>query len=171
MRRVRYCVAMSLDAYIADSKGGADWIIHDPDIDFADTFNQFDTFLIGRHTFESMVRAGRSSVPGMKIYVFSRTLQSAEYPHVTIVANQPEKVVQALRAEPGKDIWLFGGGALFASLLSAGLVDTVEVSIVPVLLGGGIPFLPPSPQLTRLRLTDHKIYKNSGIISLRYAVT
>jgi dihydrofolate reductase len=49
--------------------------------------------------------------------------------------------VAGLRAQPGKDIWLFGGGALFGSLAEAGLVDTVEVSVVPILLGEGIPLL------------------------------
>jgi dihydrofolate reductase len=51
--------------------------------------------------------------------------------------------VAALRAEPGKDIWLFGGGMLFRSLLDAGLVDLVEVAVIPVLLGGGVPLVAP----------------------------
>ncbi len=75
----------------------------------------------------------------------------------------------ALRAEPGKDIWLFGGGSLFRSLLDAGLVDTVEVAIMPVLLGGGIPLLPPPAKQTKLKLTGHKVYK-TGIVSLEYSV-
>lgn len=158
-----------MDGYIADTKGGADWIVHDPEIDFRALFAQFDTFLIGRRTFELMARAGRGETPGMKSYVFSRTLRQRDYPGVTIVADGAEQTVSALRAEKGKDIWLFGGGALFRSLLDAWLVDTLEVAVVPVLLGGGIPFLPPPARQTKLELTGHKVYK-TGIVSLEYTI-
>src|SRR5688572_33371622 len=169
MRRIRYSVAMSLDGYIAGPKGEADWIIMDPDIDFAGLFDQFDTFLIGRRTFEAMARAGQGGSLGEKTIVFSRTLRQQDYPHVTIVAEGVEETVAALRAEAGKDIWLFGGGSLFRSLLDAGLVDTVEVAIMPVLLGEGIPLVAPTATRKKLKLTGHKVYK-TGIVSLEYAI-
>ena len=62
---------------------------------------------------------------------------------MTVVAERVEETLDDLRAKPGKDIWLFGGGSLFRSLLEARRVDTVEVAVMPVLLGGGIPLLPP----------------------------
>src|SRR5206468_3235942 len=144
MRRVRYAVAASLDGYIAGPKGEADWIIMDPDIDFSAIYDEFDTVLLGRRTFEMMARGKKKvgSMPGMKTLVFSRTLRQRDYPKMTIVTDGAETAA-ALRAEPGKDIWLFGGGELFRSLLDAGQVDAVEVAVIPVLLGGGIPLLPP----------------------------
>ena len=169
MRRVRYAVVASLDGYIAGPKGEADWIIMNPEIDFRALFEQFDTFLIGRRTFEMMVRADRGETPGMKTFVFSRTLQQEDYPGVTVVAEKSEETVAALRAGPGKDIWLFGGGSLFRSLLESGLVDTVEVGIIPVLLGGGIPLLAPPARQKKLHLTGHKVYQ-TGIVSLEYAI-
>ncbi len=169
MRRVRYAVAVSLDGYIAGPKGEADWIIMNPEIDFRAVFEQFDTFLVGRRTFEMMARAGRGKTPGMKTFVFSRTLRQQDYPGVTVVAEKCEETVSALRREPGKDIWLFGGGSLFHSLLNDGLVDTVEVAIIPVLLGEGIPLLAPPALQTKLNLTGHKVYK-TGIASLEYAI-
>jgi dihydrofolate reductase len=169
MRRIRYAIATSLDGYIAGPNGEADWIIVDPDIDFRALFEQFDTFLVGRRTFEMMARAGKGETPGMKTLVFSRTLRQQDYPGVKVVAEKSEEIVNALRAEPGKDIWLFGGGSLFRSLLDSRLVDTVEVAIVPVLLGGGIPLLPPPANQTKLKLTSHKVYK-TGMVSLEYTV-
>jgi dihydrofolate reductase len=172
MRRIRYLVAMSLDGYISGPNGDADWIIMDPEIDFNAIFQQFDTVLIGRRTFEGVTGGDTQSdaMPGMKTYVFSRTLQQADYPKFTIVAENAAETLAALRRESGKDIWLFGGGSLFRSLLNAGLVDTVEVAIIPVLLGGGVPLLPPPSESTKLKLTGHRVYK-TGIVSLEYSTT
>jgi dihydrofolate reductase len=168
-RRIRYHVACSLDGYIADETGGADWIVHEPGIDFAEIFAQFDTFLMGRRTYEPM--AGKSG-PGFgdkEVVVVSRTLRPEDHPGVTIIADDLEARVRELRARPGKDIWLFGGGELFRSLLELGLVDTVEPAIIPVVLGAGRPFL-PGPAIQRyLTLMRHRLYP-SGIVWLEYEV-
>jgi dihydrofolate reductase len=170
VRRIRYQVAASLDGYIAGPNGEADWIIMDPDIDFGALFNQFDTFLMGRGTFDGMLRQGGSpATPGMKTLVFSRTLQQRDHPEVTIVSDMEEKALAALKEAPGKDIWLFGGGSLFRSLLEVQLVDTVEVAVIPVLLGGGTPLLPPPAPQTKLRLTGHRVFK-TGIVLLEYTI-
>ena len=167
MRRVRYSVAMSLDGYIAGPNDEFDWIIMDPDIDFEAWMNSFDTCLMGRRTFEV---AGGGATKGMKTVVASRTLRPQDYPNVTILADGMEDAVSRLRAEQGKDIWLFGGGSLFRSLLDAGLVDTVEVGVIPVLLGGGTPLLPPPGDRVRLRLTRSRVYDKTGTVFLEYAV-
>ena len=169
MRRIRYRVAMSLDGYIAGPQGEFDWIIGDPEMDFGALFQQFDTLLVGRGTFEFMVKQGQAAVPGMTMIVFSRTLRQSDFPEVTIVSGQEKETVAALREKPGKDIWLFGGGLLFRSFLDAGLVDTVEVAVIPVLLGGGIPLLAAPAKRTKLKLTRHKVY-GSGIVLLEYSM-
>jgi dihydrofolate reductase len=170
MRKIRYAVAMSLDGFIAGPNGEADWITMDPEIDFAAVYRNHDTALIGRKTFDGMVKAGSTTIPGMKIFVFSRSLRQADFPNVTIVGDACQRVVSGLKSSPGKDIWLLGGGVLFRSLLEASLVDAILVSVMPVLLGSGIPLLPASPRGAKLNLTDHKFYK-SGIVSLQYSVT
>ena len=167
-RRVVYSVAMSLDGYIAGPKGEYDWIIMDPDIDFGDIFAKFDTFLLGRKTFALMT--GQGGGTGGKTVVFSRTLKPSDYPKVTIVADDVAAAVNKLKAEPGKDIWLFGGGDLFRSLLDAGVVDAVGVAVMPVVLGGGVPFVATPAKQTKLRLSKHKLYPKSGIMSLEYDV-
>lgn len=169
MRRVRYVVAVSVDGYIAGPNGEADWIIMDPAIDFGALFAQFDTFLMGRRTFEMMARQGQAATPGVKTYVFSRTLRPEDHPDVTIVAGNISATMATLREAAGKDIWLFGGGSLFRSLLDAGHVDTVEIAVIPVVLGGGIPLLPSPAKQTKLVLIGNKVYK-TGIVTLEYAV-
>lgn len=171
MRQVRYSVAASLDGYIADAADGFEWIPQDPAVDFAEIFARVDTVLLGRRSFELVQRSGASPWgPNMRVYVFSRTLRPEAYPDVTVVGANAGEVVSALRAEPGNgDIWLFGGGQLFSSLLANGQVDAVEVTIVPVLLGGGVPLAMPGIARTGLRLLHTHRYP-TGMVSLYYAV-
>ncbi|HEX2443462.1 MAG TPA: dihydrofolate reductase family protein [Vicinamibacterales bacterium] len=171
MRAIRYSVAMSLDGYIAGPNGEADWIVHDPEIDFKEIFSRFDTLLIGRKTYEAMQKmgGGGGSMPGVKSYLISRTMKQADHPDVTIVSDVGPLVTK-LKAKSGKDIWLFGGGELFRSMLDAGLVDGVDVGVIPVLLGGGIPFLPSPAHRAKLKLRNRRIYEKSGIVGLEYDV-
>lgn len=168
MRRVRYSVAMSLDGFIAGPRGESDWIVMDPDIDFGALMGGFDTVLLGRKTYEATRGHGGGGMPGMKAYVFSSTLRQDDCQGV-VVSAQPAATLAALKEKPGKDIWLFGGGSLFGSLLELGLVDAVEVAIIPVLLGGGMPMLPPPAKLTKLKLVKHRVYAKTGTVSLEYA--
>jgi dihydrofolate reductase len=160
---------MSLDGYIAGPNGESDWIVIDPDIDFGALMGGFDTLLMGRKTYEATrQQGGGGAMPGMEVYVFSRTLRQTDCPDV-IVSDKPAETVAALKSKPGKDIWLFGGGVLFRSLLELGLVDAVEVAVIPVLLGGGLKLLPSPANETKLTLARHQIYEKTGTVSLEYA--
>ena len=169
-KRLRYQVAVSLDGFIAGPHGEYDWIVMDPSVDFAALFKEFDTAVMGRKTYEVLTaQGGNGAMPGLDVFVFSRTLPATTQPGVRIVNEDPREVVAALKARPGRDIWLYGGGVLFRSLLDAGLVDTVEVAVVPVLLGAGVPLLPPGAA-TRLVLADQKTLPVTGIVALSYSV-
>jgi dihydrofolate reductase len=163
-------VAVSLDGFIAGSNGETDWIVIDPSIHFAALFKEFDTAVMGRKTYEVLTaQGGHGAMPGLDVVVFSRTLQAAEHPGVRILNDDPREIVAALKAKPGRDIWLYDGGVLFGSLLDAGLVDTVEVAVIPVLLGCGVPLLPPRTA-TKLVLADQKTLPVSGTVVLAYSV-
>lgn len=173
MRPVRYNVAASLDGYIAAPDGGFDWIPMDPAVDFAALFALVDTVLLGRHSYELTMREPSAAAAwpgGARVYVFSRTLDSADHPGVTVVRADAAGAVAALRAEPGTgEIWLYGGAQLFGTLLAAGQVDAVEVTVVPILLGGGVPLLPTGAPRAALHLTGSHVYP-SGMVALHYAV-
>ena len=170
MRRILYRVAASLDGYIAGPNGEIDWIVHDPSVDFASIYSGFDSVLLGRRTYELTRQPGAPAwPPGWRIYVFSRTLTQVDDPAVTVVGTNVSAVVRDLRKLPGRDIWLFGGGSLFATLLAAGLVDQLEVAVMPVLLGGGTPLVGAEAGRSRLTLTRSHA-SPSGIVNLRYEI-
>ena len=164
-RRVCYQVASSLDGFIAAEDGSYDWIPMDPDIDFPAMFARFETLVMGRLTYEVLLAyeggVNEQGVYGKPTIVFSRTLKPADHPNVRVTSDDPAAVVADLKQQPGGDIWIFGGGNLFRQLADANLVDSVEVAIVPVLLGSGIPLLPKGGRMN-LSLRSHQIYPGTG---------
>jgi dihydrofolate reductase len=171
LRKIIYSVAMSLDGFIAGPNGEYDWLVMDPEIDFGANMARFDTILMGRGTFEaSQSMGGGDSMGDITTVVVSRTLQQKDHPDIKIVSDDFATELKRLQESPGKDIGLFGGGVLFSSLLDLGLVDTVEVAIVPVLLGAGVPLLPERAQRSKLRLANSRVYKTTGTVLLEYEV-
>lgn len=168
MRRIRYQVACSLDGYIADVDGKTDWIVDEPGIDFGALFDQFDTLLMGRTTYEGLAQDA-DGFWGKKVLVFSHTLRQEDHPGVTIISDHIKARLEELRAQPGKDIWLFGGGKLFQSLLELDCVDTVEPAIIPVVLGAGLPMVQSPARPQRLTLTSQRVFP-SGIVWLEYDI-
>jgi dihydrofolate reductase len=171
VRPVRFNVAASLDGYLAGPNHEFDWIPDDPTVDFAAIFAGVDTVLLGRKSYEAMRSMGASPWGSeTRVFVVSTTLTPSDVPGATLVREGVSEVVEGLRREEGRgEIWLFGGGALFRTLLMAGQVDQVEVTVVPVLLGSGIPLLPPGAPRTMLELLRTQTYP-SGMVSLIYRV-
>lgn len=170
MRQLRYSVAASLDGYIAGPKGEFDWIVIDPEIDFAAMYAGFSGIVMGRRSYEAFVATGGPVGPALPTYVYSRTLPPGERKGTTFVRDAVPHVRGLKEASDGKPLWLWGGGQLFRELARAGLVDGVDVAIVPVLLGGGIPLFPPPGRRMPLELRAHRLYKATGTVFLEYDV-
>jgi dihydrofolate reductase len=170
MRQLRYSVAASLDGYIAGPKGEFDWIVIDPDIDFAAMYAGFSGLVMGRRSYDVFVATGGVEGAPMPTYVYSRTLPEGERDGVTFVRDAVPHVRMLKQANEKKPLWLWGGGDFFRNLAQAGLVDGIEVAVIPVLLGGGIPLLPsPGPRLS-LQLRKHRLYPKTGTLFLEYDV-
>ncbi|KAF9771518.1 hypothetical protein IL306_010841 [Fusarium sp. DS 682] len=174
MPQLRYNVAASLDGYIASPDGSTNWIIEDPSINFDALYAEFDFFVMGRKTYEVMQSLGGpenplSKRPKKAVIVASRTMQQKDFPDITVIHEGTIDYIRQLKSTEGKDIWLMGGGQLAAQCLQANLVDTIEVAIMPVLLGSGINLLPSLPQNIRLHLSN-TTKMSSGILMTQYTV-
>ncbi|KAK3358698.1 deaminase-reductase domain-containing protein [Lasiosphaeria hispida] len=176
-RQVRYNVATTLDGFIASLDGSTRWIVDDATIDFDALYAEFDMFIMGRKTYETLLSHSTNPLarrPKESVIVVSKTMKSDDHPEVTIVGNDFLKCIREKREGVGKDIWLMGGGQLVGPCLHAGLVDYVEAAIMPAAIGQGIPMI-SSSQLSvggsyRLELEQVKKLEGTGILMTRYRV-
>ena len=171
MRTLRYSVAASLDGYIAGPNGEFDWIPMDPDIDFAALYASFSGIVMGRRSYEVYVATGGGVGPALPVYVYSRTLAEGAREGVTFAKDGVAHARMLKATGDGKPLWLWCGSELFRALATAGLVDGVDVAVLPIVLGDGIPLMGrPGPRLP-LRLRNHRLYEKTGTLFLEYDVT
>ena len=173
MRKVTFGGANSLDNYLARPDHAVDWLLWGPEAAevMADFWKTIDTVVMGRKTYEVALRSGQAggAYPGVKNYVFSRTLAQPSGGEVTIVRSDAAEFVRELKRQPGKDICVMGGGELGSSLLEAGVVDVIGFNIHPVLLGQGIPLFHPLRRQIDLELEECRPFKN-GCVYVLYRV-
>jgi dihydrofolate reductase len=170
VRQLRYSVASSLDGYIAGPKGEFDWIVIDPEIDFEAMYAGFSGLVMGRRSYDVYVSTGGAVGPGLPTYVYSRRLVEGERDGVTFSRDAVSHVQRLKKIGDKKPLWLWGGGKLFRELAQAGLVDGVDVAIIPVILGGGVPLAPaPAPRLS-LKLRKQRLYTKTGTMFLEYDI-
>ena len=168
MRKIVAGFAISLDGYIAGLNNEFDWIIVDKEIDFAEQMKRFDTYFLGRKTYELIKNMGGNSFGKSKVYIFSNTLKKVENPFHLINKNVKESI-EKIKKETGKDIAVWGGGELLTSLLNLNLIDEISVAVIPIILGEGIPFVREINKRVLLTLINSKIYAN-GTVALTYNV-
>lgn len=167
-RKVRCFIAASLDGFIADARGEVEWLWTDDDYGYTDFIEGVDALLIGRKTYEQVRGFGSWPYAHLRSYVFTSQALAPD-PNVVFVRDEASAFIRELKAQPGGDLWLVGGGALNAACLRAGLVDELVLSIQPLLLGEGVRLFAPPFELQNLALQGSKVY-DSGLIQLTYSL-
>ena len=170
MRKVILGLAVSLDGFIEGPNGEYDWCLTDQDYGMKAFFERIDAVFVGRKTYE-MSLAMEGSVPGMpkmKEYIFSNTLDSVKKGAI-LVRGDIKGEVDKIKKEKGKDIWMFGGANLTASLMNLGLIDELWLAVHPILLGSGKPLFSGIKDRIHLQLTDTVTF-SSGLVSLKYSL-
>jgi dihydrofolate reductase len=124
---------------------------------------------MGRRSYEVAQSAGGGQNPwkGMTTYVFSNSIKEVKGKGVKLISGDVEAQVRMMKAQEGKDIWLFGGADLTTSFINQGLVDELWLSIHPILLGSGKPLFQNIRERKNLKLVEHKVF-DSGLVSLVY---
>jgi dihydrofolate reductase len=180
MRKVTYGAACSLDGFITGRNGALDWLHFSKDVEevMASYWKNVDTILMGRKTWAG-VPAGDAgdggadsseSGPGIRTYVFSRTLTETSRPGVELVSEAAGEFVRELKQREGGEICLMGGGDLARSLFEAGVIDEVGLNIHPVLLGSGTPLFGDSGRRIQLELIENRTIAG-GCVLATYGVT
>jgi Dihydrofolate reductase len=172
MVEIVYYVAMSVDSYIATSDGRVEWLsrFHTSGEDYGAgaLHASVDALLLGSHTYEFALKLGKWPVPDKPSYVFTKRKLRVLHPSITLTPESPRKLVDSLAARGLRRAWLMGGGKLAASFRAEQLISRYVISVFPVLLGSGVPFLTPDRRsLDELRLVAAKPFP-SGIVQLTY---
>jgi dihydrofolate reductase len=165
-RKVIYGVGISIDGYIARPDGAVDFLFMPKDYSMALFFNRIDVAIMGRRTYEVAKKMGGAQ-GGLKTYVMSQSLPAGEREGMTFTAASPRELMSELRDQPGKDIWLMGGGELARAFLLEDLVDELYLGLVPVLIGEGIPAFPIKFAERQFRLISNKTF-SQGLVELKY---
>jgi len=170
MRKLVLSLAVSLDGFIEGPNGEYDWCVPDPAYDFKTFFKSFDSIFLGRKTYEMSIgmEGGPPGFPKFKVYVFSTTLDKVAH-GVTLIKSDIKKVIEKIKHEKGKDIWLFGGASLTSSLMNLELVDELSLAIHPIVLGSGKALFSGIRKRIQLELMDSRTYP-SGMITLSYRI-
>lgn len=172
MPRIIYFVASSLDGFIASADGGVDWLseFNTPGEDYGYTefFASIDSMLMGSSTYEQVLGFGAWPYGSKPCRVFSQRPLNAVAPGVVFTTQTPEQVVSELKAMGQKRVWLVGGATLAAAFQAQHLITDYLVSVMPVLLGSGIPLFSPQGMHERLKLSEHRSYP-SGVLGLHYS--
>lgn len=172
MRKVTFGGANSLDNFIARKDDSVDWLLWNNEVtEIMDNFwKTIDTIVMGRLTYEVSARiGGGGTYPGIKTYVFSRTIKESSDKGLTFVSEDAASFVRRLKNEEGKDICVMGGGVLAKSLFEADLIDEIGFNIHPVLLGSGIPLFHEMSRQIDLELVKCQQLSN-GCVVLTYNV-
>ena len=173
-RNVIVHIATSADGYIARPDGDLEWLTSRPAPEGFYGMNAFmrsiDTKVLGRKTYEMSLRMGAKFDSKSRTVVFAHQAPPGDAPSgVEFVNGAIGPFVSRLREQPGKDIWLMGGGEIIASFLDEQAIDEFVISVVPVFIGEGIPLIARRHRHVPLNLLSTERFED-GLVQLHYRV-
>jgi dihydrofolate reductase len=174
-RKIVVYIATSADGYIARPDGDVGWLDRpQPKGNYGmGAFHKtIDTILLGRKTYSKGLEMGMKAADfgkGLSNYVFSRQAQKSVAPGFEFVEEPIKTFVQPLRAKPGKDIWMMGGGGIIASFLDENEIDEFIIHVIPIFIGEGIPLIEARHRALPLKLLSCRNFPD-GVVRLHYAV-
>lgn len=158
----------SLDSYIEGKNGEIDWCLTDQDYSMTPFLERIDTIFFGRLSYEQLVREMPNAFADKSSIVFSKTLKNNDL-SPRVIDKDIKEEVEKIKAEPGKDIWLFGGASLVTTMMNLNLIDELMISIHPLVLGEGKPLFVDIDSRKKLKLVDSKTF-STGLVQLYYDV-
>jgi len=171
--RIRGYMAASVDGYIADREGGISWLDRFNDVDAGyDAFMAgIGTVVMGRRTYDQVRTFGPYPYAAQRsVIVTHRPIEAAPAGAEAWHDGVPSLIAQLRRTEADRDAWIVGGAALQAEFIAAGALDSLELFVIPVLLGDGVRMFPPSPLSRSLRLDEARAL-GRGMVRLAYSLT
>ncbi len=168
MRKIKLFIASSLDGFIARPDGSLDWLPNDGnDYGYNDFITTIDTTLMGGKTYRDVLTFGDFPYKNLQNFVFTRNRSIKKKPYVKFISEQICQFTHTLKTQTGKDIWLIGGGEIIAELFNANLIDEYIITLIPVILGKGIPLFISLNKQAQLNLIDVKHFP-TGVVQLYY---
>jgi dihydrofolate reductase len=174
-RKVIVEIAMSADGYIARADGDVSWLDRPQpkgQYGMGAFMKSIDTILWGRKTYAKGIEMGMKAGgfgPKVKHYVFSRELHGPLLQGFELVREPIKPFAQRLRAQPGKDIWMMGGGEIIGLFLDEGEIDEFSIHVIPIFIGDGIPLIKAQQRSIPLKLLSTKKFPD-GVVHLHYRV-
>ena len=173
VKKVSLFIAMSLDGYIADSKGGVSWLTgQGDDSENIDSYSEFvkdiDTILMGRNTYHQLIT---ELSPDVWVYddfiTYVITHEEDVSSEKIIFANEnPGDLIKKLKKQHGKGIWVCGGADIVQQLVNENLIDIYYITVIPTILGSGIRLFENGKNEIKLKLLHTQTY--NGMIDLIY---
>lgn len=165
MRKIILYIASSLDGYVARENGDIDWLPQCDPFGYDKFYKTVDVVILGKTTYDQVLTFGAYPYKDKKSFVFTRNQNPAKDETIEFVSNVDEFVKDILPRLDG-NVWLVGGGQIISTFVNHGIVDEIILSIVPVVLGKGIPLFQNVQKETKLELVKTTNYDK--LVELHY---
>lgn len=173
MSKIFTSIAASLDVYIASKSGELSWLnnsmVQGEDYGFDETMNRTGIYIMGANTYKEMLKSGMAGSKE-RIYVITKRKDLKKGSQTQFYDGGLKELAAKVKSETDKDIYIWGGGNIITQFIDLDLLDELNIAVIPILLGDGVPLFGKFSRLKKLTLTECKRFEKSGIAILRYVL-